>query len=160
EGRSPQLITCPNAPGRPDFLMEGVRAFVCLRRIRGGNGARSGDGATGGDGVTGGATAVHAHFHRRDHAGAPKQRRRAETTPTFRPQPRLEACCCAETTPACRDHGAGAVVSARQRGFGVAGSTGGQSPAPRPRLFAGTTPARRNNGGVPKLRWRAGRNRA
>src|SRR5699024_3427511 len=83
------------------FLMEGVRAFVCLRGVCGGSGVRGGDGATGGngvmvgrgswwDGVAGGAAAVHAHIHRRDHAGAPRPRWSAETTLACWPQPRLK----------------------------------------------------------------------
>ncbi len=146
--------------------MQGVRAFVCLRGICGGSGVRGGNGARGGmgrwwgwslwwDGVAGGAAAVHAHLHRRDHAGAPRPRWRAETRRACRPQVRLKPRCNAETTPAFRDHGAGAVVSARRSGFDVAGSAGGQFPTPRPCLFAETMLECRDHAGAPKPRWSA-----
>src|SRR5699024_1849781 len=118
--------------------MEGVRAFVCLRGVCGGSGVRGGDGATGGngvmvgrgswwDGVAGGAAAVHAHIHRRDHAGAPRPRWSAETTLACRNNAGvptscvLKTACSAETTLAFRAHGAGTVVSARRSGFDAAG---------------------------------------
>src|SRR5699024_9284656 len=77
--------------------MEGVRAFVCLRGVCGGSGVRGGDGVcggnrgTGGGGVRGGMGSLvgpllstltfiaETTLERRDHAGVPKQRWRAET---------------------------------------------------------------------------------